>query len=49
MEQNHELEIDPKAISPGTCFVNTSLGEKIAVCKSDDGKIRIFRVIKEAN
>lgn len=38
------IEIDPKEMKSGTCRLDSSLGEKLAICKSDDGKIRIFKV-----
>lgn len=42
--QPKTLEIDLKTLKPGTCYIDESLGEKLAVCRSDDGKIRIFKV-----
>jgi hypothetical protein len=38
------LTIDPKKIFPGACMIVRVFGEDCAVCKSDDGKIRIFEV-----
>jgi len=46
-EEKKTLEIDPKALKPGTCYIDDSLGEKLAICKSDDGKIRIFKVMEK--
>ena len=45
-KEKKTIEIDPKELRPGTCRIDTSLGEKLAICKSDDGKIRIFRVVE---
>ncbi|MEM0450927.1 MAG: hypothetical protein QXO17_05095 [Nitrososphaerota archaeon] len=47
MSEAKSLEIDPKKLKPGTCFIDSSLGEKLAICMSDDGKIRIYKVIEE--
>jgi len=46
-EKRKVLEIDPEKLKPGTCYIDDSLGEKLAICKSDDGKIRIFKVIEK--
>ena len=42
--QPKTLEIDLKTLKPGTCYIDESLGEKLAVCRSANGKIRIFKV-----
>jgi len=47
VSESKSLEIDPNKLKPGTCYIDSSLGEKLAICKSDDGKIRIFKVIEE--
>jgi len=38
------IVIDPKKMHKGTAFIDGSLGEPLAVCRSDDGTIRIYRV-----
>ena len=43
-KETKTIEIDPKMIKPGMCRIDSSLGERLAICKSDDGKIRIFKV-----
>lgn len=45
-EEKRTMVIDPKKLKPGTCYIDSSFGEKYAVCKSNDGKIRIFKVIE---
>jgi len=41
------LEIDPKKLKPGTCFIDSYIGEKHAKSMSHDAKIRIYKVIEE--
>ncbi len=43
-KEKKTIEIDPKELKSGVCRIDSSLGEKLAICKSDDGKIRIFKV-----
>jgi len=45
-EEKRTMVIDPKKLKPGTCYIDSSFGE-YAVCKSNDGKIRIFKVIEK--
>jgi len=40
------LVIDPSELEPGTATITEAFGEKVAVCKSDDGKIRIYKVVE---
>ena len=46
-EKKKTLEIDPKTLKAGMCYIDDSLGEKLAICKSDDDKIRIYKVIEK--
>ena len=45
-ERRNTLVIEPKWMLPGTCKIMHAFGEDLAVCKSDDGKIRIFEVMR---
>ena len=46
IDKRDALVINPDRILPGTCKIMHAFGEDLAVCKSDDGKIRIFEVMK---
>lgn len=39
-----KIEIDPKGLKTGYCRIVATADEKLAICKSDDGKIRIYKV-----
>ena len=46
IEKGNGLVIDPECILPGMCKIMHAFGEDLAVCKLDDGKIRIFEVMR---
>jgi len=40
------IEIDLRGLKPGCCIVGSVGDVRIAVAMSDDGKLRIFRVVE---
>ena len=40
------LVIDLKELKPGCCIIGEVLGVRLAVCMSDDSKLRIFKVVE---
>ena len=46
-KEEKTMVIDPKKLKPGTCYIDSSLGEKYVVCKSNDGMIRIFKLVEK--
>ena len=46
-ERVREIEFDPKELRKSTCHIRRFLDGKVAICKGDDGKIRLYEVEKE--
>ena len=41
------IEIGLKELKPGCCFVGSVGDVRVAVAMSDDGKVRIFKVVEQ--